>query len=60
MKTFDQFLEGFAIKHKTTKEILSTHDNKTDADDEHSGLSNSHEYEVVKTSIKPKRFKMKE
>ena len=61
MKTFEEFLtEGFAIKHKKTGEVLSTHDNESDANDEHSGLENKEEYKVVKSSSKPKKFSMKE
>lgn len=61
MKTFEEFLEeGFAIKHKSSGQVLSTHDNEADAKDEHSGLDDKEEYKVVKTKTKPKTFGMKE
>jgi hypothetical protein len=61
MLTFEDFLnEKFAIKHKASGKVLSTHDNEADAKDEHSGLDNKEDYKVVKTSAKPKKFGMKE
>ncbi len=61
MLTFDEFLtEKFAIKHKETGKIFSTHDTEADAKDEHAGLDNKAAYKVVKTAAKPKAFSTKE
>jgi hypothetical protein len=61
IKSFEEFIgEGFAIKNKKTGEVLSTHDNQDDANDEHSGLSDKGDYKVVKSAAKPKKFGMKE
>jgi hypothetical protein len=61
IKSFEEFIEeGFAIKHKKTGAVLSTHDNKEDADDEHSGLSDKGDYKVIKSVTQPKKFGMKE
>ena len=61
IKSFEEFLsEKFAIKHKETGEVLSTHDDEASAKDEHSGLSDKTNYKVVKSKAGAKKFGMKE
>lgn len=61
MKDFKEYIAEskktyYAIKNNKTKAVLSTHDNKDDADDEWEGLgSDKNNYKVVKTTKGPKK-----
>lgn len=42
----------YVIKHKKTKQVLSTHDNYNDAKDEHNGISDKQNYGIFKQTKK--------
>lgn len=48
----DEAKKDFVIKHKKTRQVLSTHTNYNDAKDEHSGISDKHNYSIVKQTKK--------
>lgn len=61
MKEDSELEEGYALVHKMSKKVLSTHDDEASAKDEHKGLGkDSSQYKVIKTSKKAKDFSMKE
>ena len=43
---------NYVIKHKKTKQVLSTHSNYNDAKDEHSGISDKQNYSIFKQTKK--------
>lgn len=48
----DEAETKFVIKHKKNRQVLSTHTNYNDAKDEHSGISDKHNYSIVKQTKK--------
>jgi hypothetical protein len=65
MKTYKEFSvelnESYAIKHKKSNKVLSTHPNEQEARDAHAGIGDTEsEYKIVKTLRTPKEFSVKE
>ena len=52
--------EEFVIKHKSSGQILSTHESEDSAKDEHSALSNREEYIVTRSKTPAREFSVKE
>jgi hypothetical protein len=48
----DEAETTYVIKHKKTKQVLSTHSNYNDAKDEHSGISDKQNYGIFKQTKK--------
>lgn len=58
---FDNKQTKYAIKHKETGEVLSSHDDEQSARDEHKGLgTDQDQYKLVKTTKTPKTFSLDE
>ena len=50
----------YCIKHRTTGKVLSTHDDKSSAQDELAGIASNKDYKVAKATAPKKEFSMKE